>query len=59
MMSLSCERRSSKRLLRMLRMQRRRAMMALAPATVQRMPGTLEPVAELLASGLDDARRGP
>ena len=35
MMSLSCERRSSKRLLRM---QQRRAMMALVPATVQRMP---------------------
>ena len=31
--------------------------MALAPATVQRMPGALEPCGDLLAAGLDDARR--
>ena len=31
--------------------------MALAPATVQRMPGALEPCADLFAPGLDDARR--
>ena len=32
-------------------------MMALAPATVQRMPARLSRAPDLLASGLDDARR--
>ena len=49
-------RRSQKSSKQPLSTQQRKAMMALAPATVQ-PAGALEPCADLLPSGLDDARR--